>query len=93
MFKKGDQKPAVSGRKKGTPNKAKSELAGMLHEKFPGYDPLMAMAEIAQDVEVELSLRIMCHKEVAQYLRPKLRSTTVTGTLGVVDLTIGKMPG
>jgi hypothetical protein len=93
MFQAGQPRPPGAGRRPGTPNKAKSELANLLHEKFPGYDPLMAMAEIAQDVEVELSLRITCHKEVAQYLRPKLRSTTVTGTLGVVDLTIGKMPG
>jgi len=50
------------------------------------------MAEIANDITVDLQLRITCHKEVAKYVRPQLRSMTIQGNIGVVDLTVGKLP-
>lgn len=92
LFKKGEPRPPSAGRKKGTRNKVLSEVAEMLHKEFPDYDPIMAMAKIARDETIDLQLRITCHKEVAQYIRPKLRSTIIEGTIGVVDLTVGEMP-
>ncbi len=37
----------TGGRKKGTPNNERKELSEMLSEKYPGYHPVMAMAEMA----------------------------------------------
>jgi hypothetical protein len=38
-----------SGRKKGTPNKAKQELQALLAERYPDYHPVLAMAALAND--------------------------------------------
>lgn len=91
-FKVGDPRPAGAGRKKGQLTKRSLDLEELMATKFPGYDPVAAMAEIAIDAKVDLQLRIMCHKEVAKYVRPQLRSTTISGTIGVADLTVGEMP-
>lgn len=66
------------GRQKGTPNKKTQEIVELLEEKFPGYNPIVAMAEIANDPSVELSIRTAMHKEVAQYIAPKRKAVDVT---------------
>ena len=63
--------PRTGGRQKGTANKRTNELANLLRERFPDYDPVIAMAAIARDDDVELHHRITCHREVAQYLHAK----------------------
>lgn len=46
-----------AGRKKGVPNKDKRELIDLIQEKFPGWHPLIAMAEMANSKEtVEISM-------------------------------------
>lgn len=42
------------------------------------YDPVVAMAIVAVDRRTTLSDRIRCNAEVAQYVRPKLKSVEVT---------------
>lgn len=42
------------------------------------YDPVVAMALVAVDRRTKLQDRIKCHSEVAQYVRPKLKSVEVT---------------
>ena len=37
----------------------------------PGYDPLIALSEIATDKTVDLNTRIQCHKILASYIHPK----------------------
>jgi len=37
----------------------------------PGYDPLIALSEIATDKTVDLNTRIQCHKILASYFHPK----------------------
>lgn len=91
-MRKGEKRPPGVGRQKGTPNKKSVELAELMANKYPHYDPVVSMAEIANDPSVDLQHRITCHKEVAKYVRPQLRSMTIQGSIGVVDLTIGKMP-
>ena len=39
-----------------------------LEDSFPNYDPLLALVEIAQDPETDLSMRVDCHKTLASYL-------------------------
>ena len=46
----------TGGRQKGTPNKNRAALMAMLDDAFPSYDPLLALVEIAQDPETDLSL-------------------------------------
>lgn len=62
------------GRKAGTPNKDKKELLDRIKEKFPNYCPVEAMCLVGMDVCEKPELRMMAHKEVAQYIYPKLKS-------------------
>ena len=62
------------GRQKGTPNKDKQAFLDVLAKRFPNYHPVVAMAEIANDPEVDLNLRFSASKEVAQYVAPKLKN-------------------
>ena len=65
----------TGGRQKGTPNKNRAALLTKLDEVFPSYDPLLALVEIAQDPETDLSMRVDCHKTLASYIYPKMRAT------------------
>lgn len=71
------------GRPLGSKNKPRG-LAALkaVREKFPDYDPLVHLAEIATDETQEMHLRMQASKEVVQYLYPKLKHTEVTGMDG-----------
>ena len=71
--------PKTGGRKKGVQNQMQRELSELLHESFPGYDPVHAMAAIANDERNDLTIRLQASKEVARYVRPALRSLEVKG--------------
>ena len=64
----------TGGRQKGTPNKNRKALLAKLDDSFPNYDPLLALVEIAQDPETDLSMRVDCHKTLASYIYPKMRT-------------------
>lgn len=70
------------GRQKGTPNKPKQALIEMMAERWPGYHPVMAMADIANDDSVDLETRFAAHREVAQYVEPKRKAVEHTGPDG-----------
>ncbi len=61
----------------GTPNKNKQALIALLEAKYPGYHPVVEMAAIANDQENDLQTRFNAHKEVAQYVTPKLKALEV----------------
>lgn len=42
------------------------------------YDPVVAMALVAVDRSTPLDTRVRCNAEVAQYVRPKLKSVEMT---------------
>ncbi len=71
----------TGGRKKGTPNMDTKVLSEMLAQKFPGYHPIMALAEIANDSKNEIQLRFQANKEIAKYICPQLKSVD----LGLLD--------
>lgn len=71
----------TGGRQKGTPNKNKQALLEAIQEKYPGYHPVLAMASIANDESLPLDVRFGAHKEVAQYVTPKLKAVEMTATL------------
>ena len=64
----------TGGRQKGTPNKNRAALMAKLDNAFPSCDPLLALIEIAQDPETDLSMRVDCHKTLASYIYPKMRT-------------------
>lgn len=71
-FQKGHKK--TGGKVKGVVNKEKQALIDLINQEFPGYSPVVAMAKIANNELNELSIRFNAHKEVAQYVHPKLKS-------------------
>ena len=63
----------TGGREKGTPNKERKDLVELLNDKYPNYNPVIALAVIANTSKSEL-LRFQAHKEVAKYIAPQLKS-------------------
>jgi len=61
-------------RPKGVPNKPKQALLRRLELMFPDYHPVVEMARIANDPANDLPTRFNAHKEVAQYVTPKLKA-------------------
>ena len=76
----------TGGRQKGTPNANKQELGELLNEHYPGYNPVVQMAGIAQDETVEMVHRVQCAKEIAGYIFPKLKSieSNISGNMRLV---------
>lgn len=63
------------------PDKSDEEIATLLDEVQPAYqeyDPVIAMGLIAVDHSNPVDLRMRAHAEVAQYVRPKLKSIELT---------------
>jgi DNA helicase TIP49 (TBP-interacting protein) len=54
------------------------EARGLVQIVCDDYDPVVAMSLTAMDRKVTLEMRTKCHAEVAQYVRPKLKSVDVT---------------
>ena len=75
------------GRPKGSRNKITQGVQDLLAEKFPGYDPVIAMASIAHDPESDPQMVFNAHKEVAKYTRPQLKAVDLTSTGGGIHLT------
>jgi hypothetical protein len=67
------------GRPAGVPTKPKRALLALLNEKFPGWHPVVQMAEIANDDSQTIDLRFNAAKEVAKYVTPQLKAVEVTG--------------
>lgn len=70
----------TGGRKKGTPNKGKQELQTLLADRFPGYHPVLAMADVANATDEDgmpvygIETRMLAHREVAKYVEPQLKA-------------------
>jgi hypothetical protein len=65
------------GRPKGSPNKNKQALLNLLQSQYPDYHPVLEMAKIAHDENANLALRASMHKEIAQYVTPKLKAVDI----------------
>lgn len=55
----------------------KKFVANLLAINYPNYNPVLAMAELAMDEDVDIKDRIQCHKEVAAYCFPKMKAEEV----------------
>lgn len=73
--------PGVGGRPKGSKNANRRALASRLAERFPEWDPVVQMAEVANDESLPLDTRFMACKEVAGYLTPKLKAVEHYGSM------------
>ncbi len=61
----------------GNKNQPKRALIALLEEKFPGYNAVLSMAEMANDQENDQAFRFKAHAEVAQYQESKRKSVEV----------------
>lgn len=52
------------------------QLMQALQNRYPGYHPLISIAEIAHTSE-DLKLQFECHKTIAKYIEPELKSVEV----------------
>lgn len=86
-------KPGQSGNPAGRPpGPSKKQLADLVAEKFPSYDPILALIEVALDQETPLDMRVRCHSEVAPFIRPRLRMLDATfGGMTLQDLVEASM--
>ena len=58
----------------GTPNKLKQTLLARLDARFPGWHPVIQMAEMANDDTLSTQDRFQAAKEVAKYVTPQLKA-------------------
>jgi hypothetical protein len=56
-------------------------LLGMLQKEYPSYHPLVSIARIAHDSTADLKLQFECHKTIAKYVEPELKSIEVKGEI------------
>ena len=56
-------------------------LLGMVQKEFPAYHPLISIARIAHHGEADLKLQFECHKTIAKYVEPELKSIEVKGEI------------
>jgi hypothetical protein len=54
-------------------------LLGMLQKEYPSYHPLISIARIAHNEEADLKTQLECHKTIAKYVEPELKSIEVKG--------------
>ena len=55
-----------------------SALRDRVEEVLPGYDPVVSIAEIANDASVPIAIRLECHRDVARYTTPQVKATEIT---------------
>lgn len=71
------------GRLAGTKNKRSTDIQEMLAAL--GCDPLAGMARIAENVEIDISIRLSAYKELAQYTNAKRRSIDLSASVNVLS--------
>ena len=77
-FKKGDAKPANSGRKKGTKNKNNLGVQERLEQK--GINCIDEILDIARTTEDE-QIRFQCYKELLKYVYPQRKAVEFTNEI------------
>lgn len=60
----------------------REQLLGMIQKEFPSYHPLLSIARIAHSDQADLKLQFECHKTIAKYVEPEIKSIEVKGELG-----------
>lgn len=62
----------------------KSHVLSAIQMHYPDYHPLVAIAHLAHsnDADVDARLKFDCHRTIAKYVEPELKSLEVKGTIG-----------
>lgn len=61
-------------------NKNSSVLLA-IQQFYPGYHPLISIAQLAHSSAADPRLQFDCHKAIAKYVEPELKSLEVRGTI------------
>ena len=64
-----------------TESSRRDVLLAMLQKEYPSYHPLVSIARIAHDQAADLKLQFECHKTIAKYVEPELKSLEVKGEI------------
>ena len=67
--------------RKGIPNKDKTLLLRALQKIHTGYNPLTELLNLAHSDTTTANEKITCHKEIAQYVNPKLKAVEHSGNI------------
>lgn len=59
---------------RGRPTGAREDVNKLLAEHVPGYHPLVYLAQVANDPETRVDLRVRCSETLAKYTHPQLKS-------------------
>lgn len=54
-------------------------ILGMIQKEFTAYHPLLSIARIAHHEGADLKLQFDCHRTIAKYVEPELKSLEVKG--------------
>lgn len=52
-------------------------LLEMIQRKYPDYHPIMALADMAHRPTISPEIELQCHKSIADYITPKVKSVEV----------------
>lgn len=67
---------------------ARTALGRFIASRYPDYDPVVAMLELATEPMTDDKLRFQAHKEIASYLYPKLKQVEIMPGAGDGDGTL-----
>ena len=59
---------------------SKSHVLDAIRQYYPDYHPLVSIAHIAHDVVSDPRLKFDCHRVIAKYVEPELKSLEVRGS-------------
>lgn len=58
---------------------AKQSILSMIQAHYPGYHPLVSIAHMAHSPDLDPRLVFDCHRVIAKYVEPELKSLEVKG--------------
>ena len=77
------------GRAVGVPNRKTQELNELIQvhcetkHNIKGYDPVIALIDIALDPNTPLGMKVECHAKVIPYIHAQRRQIDVTGAISI----------
>lgn len=62
---------------------SKVPLLKLLNQRYPGYHPILSIADIAHDPSIadDFKLQFDCHRAILRYVAPELKAVEVTGEI------------
>ena len=53
-------------------------LLEMINSEYPGYHPIMAIAQMAHRPNLPPEIEFQCHKTIAEFITPKVKSVEIS---------------